>query len=191
MSKESQKELEQRRLCGGRLLSKGFTQAQVARELEVSATTVSRWAQLLAAGGLKALKPQRPRGRQAGKDFRPARRTGHQAMERKALARAKENARKRGQTIVFIVESGPSERPIRVRTWSPLGRNPDPAIQLQLEAAFGYRRNHLGAALLPILPRCDPQPSDCRVPQGAASSHSWPDAHRVEWTARSQEPAGP
>jgi transposase len=78
MGKESLKELERRRLRGGRLLTKGFTQAQVARELDVSATTVSRWAQTLAAGGLQALKTQRPRGRQAGLD----------AAQRRELARA-------------------------------------------------------------------------------------------------------
>ena len=45
-------------------------------------------------------------------------------MENQALASAKKNARKRGQTIVFIDESGLSERPTRVRTWSPKGETP-------------------------------------------------------------------
>lgn len=45
-------------------------------------------------------------------------------MESQALARTKKNARKHGQTIVFIDESGLSERPTRVRTWSPRGQTP-------------------------------------------------------------------
>ena len=40
------------------------------------------------------------------------------------MAGTKKNARKRRQTIVFIDESGLSERPTRVRTWSPKGETP-------------------------------------------------------------------
>ena len=36
----------------------------------------------------------------------------------------KKNAKKRGQTIVFVDESGLSERPTRVRTWAPRGQTP-------------------------------------------------------------------
>lgn len=45
-------------------------------------------------------------------------------MEEEALAGIKKNAAKRGQTIVFIDESGLSERPSRVRSWSPIGQTP-------------------------------------------------------------------
>lgn len=45
-------------------------------------------------------------------------------MEGKTLARTKKNARKTGKTIVFVDESGLSERPTRVRTWSPKGHTP-------------------------------------------------------------------
>jgi len=45
-------------------------------------------------------------------------------MEEQAMACAKKNARKTGKTIVFIDESGLSERPTRVRTWSPKGQTP-------------------------------------------------------------------
>ena len=34
------------------------------------------------------------------------------------------NAQRRGQTIVFVDESGLSERPHRVRTWAPRGQTP-------------------------------------------------------------------
>jgi len=40
------------------------------------------------------------------------------------MARTKKNAEKRSQTIVFIDESGLSERPTRVRTWAPRGQMP-------------------------------------------------------------------
>lgn len=45
-------------------------------------------------------------------------------MEAAALAGTKKNAIKRGQTIVFVDESGLSERPTRVRTWAPRGQTP-------------------------------------------------------------------
>lgn len=40
------------------------------------------------------------------------------------MAGAKKNAARRGQTIVFIDESGLSERPTVVRTWAPRGQTP-------------------------------------------------------------------
>jgi len=45
-------------------------------------------------------------------------------VETRALAGAKKNAAKQGQTIVFVDESGLSERPTRVRTWAPRGHTP-------------------------------------------------------------------
>ena len=65
---DTQKELEKRRLRGGRLLLRGLTKAEVARETGVSVTTVMRWAERVEAGGLQALKTQRRRGRPAGLD---------------------------------------------------------------------------------------------------------------------------
>src|SRR5215470_12859263 len=52
------------------------------------------------------------------------RRKGHSAMEARALAGAKKNADIEGRTIVFIDESGLSQRPHRCRTWSPKGQTP-------------------------------------------------------------------
>lgn len=40
------------------------------------------------------------------------------------MADAKKNAARHGQTIVFIDESGLSERPTVVRTWAPRGQTP-------------------------------------------------------------------
>lgn len=45
-------------------------------------------------------------------------------MEDQALASAKKKSRKEGRTIVFIDESGLSERPTRVKTWAPKGCTP-------------------------------------------------------------------
>ena len=46
------------------------------------------------------------------------------SVEGEALAGAKKNAARQGRIIVFIDESGLSERPHRVRTWSPRGQTP-------------------------------------------------------------------
>jgi hypothetical protein len=53
-----------------------------------------------------------------------AQRGQHRALEESALAQSKKNAARRGQTIVFIDESGLSERPHRCRTWAPRGHPP-------------------------------------------------------------------
>jgi transposase len=45
-------------------------------------------------------------------------------MEAKAVASAKKSAARQGRVIVFIDESGLSERPCRARTWSPRGQTP-------------------------------------------------------------------
>jgi len=40
------------------------------------------------------------------------------------VAGDKKKARQQGRTIVFVDESGLSERPHRVRTWAPRGQTP-------------------------------------------------------------------
>jgi hypothetical protein len=45
-------------------------------------------------------------------------------LEEAALAGVKKKAKKQGQIIVFIDESGLSERPHRCRTWAPRGQTP-------------------------------------------------------------------
>jgi transposase len=69
MSKAEQegKLLQRRRLRAGRLLLKGVAQADVARRVGVTRSTVSEWNEKLQDGGLEALK-RRPRGRPAGLD---------------------------------------------------------------------------------------------------------------------------
>ena len=46
------------------------------------------------------------------------------AVEAGTLAGDKKNAEKQGRTIVFIDESGLSQRPHRCRTWAPRGQTP-------------------------------------------------------------------
>src|SRR5437870_7012991 len=46
------------------------------------------------------------------------------AMEAEALAGVKKNAKNEGRTLVFIDESGLSQRPHRCRTWAPRGQTP-------------------------------------------------------------------
>jgi transposase len=69
MSKAEQdgKHLQRRRLRAGRLLLKGVAQADVAKRVGVTRSTVSEWNEKLQDGGLEALK-RRPRGRPAGLD---------------------------------------------------------------------------------------------------------------------------
>jgi transposase len=45
-------------------------------------------------------------------------------VETAAVAGSKKNAARLGQTIVFVDESGLSERPHRCRTWAPRGQTP-------------------------------------------------------------------
>jgi transposase len=45
-------------------------------------------------------------------------------MEERPLAGAQKNCAREGRTILFLDESGVSERPHRVRTWAPKGQTP-------------------------------------------------------------------
>lgn len=57
--------LQRRRMRAGRLLLGSMTQAEVARKVGVTRTTVSDWNEQLEPGGVEALK-RRPRGRPSG-----------------------------------------------------------------------------------------------------------------------------
>lgn len=65
-TKLTRAQLEERRREGGRLLRQGkLSQAAIARQLDVSRTTLSRWDKRLDAGGLRALRSRRATGRPA------------------------------------------------------------------------------------------------------------------------------
>lgn len=66
-SEKTDRSLQRRRLRAGRLLLRGVAQAEVARRVGVTRTTVSDWNEKLNAGGLQLLK-RRPRGRPPGLD---------------------------------------------------------------------------------------------------------------------------
>jgi transposase len=66
-SEKAGRTLQRRRMRAGRLLLRGMAQADVARKVGVSRTTVSAWNEQLSTGGLQGLK-RRPRGRPSGLD---------------------------------------------------------------------------------------------------------------------------
>lgn len=76
--------LQRRRMRAGRMLGGGVTQAEVARRVSVTRTTVSQWNAQLQDGGLGALKSRR-RGRPAGLQ-EAQRRELLRALKRGALA---------------------------------------------------------------------------------------------------------
>ena len=58
--------MEERRLEGGRLLKAGkLSQAEIARQLDVSRPTVSDWAKTIAAKGLRGLRKRKAAGIQS------------------------------------------------------------------------------------------------------------------------------
>jgi transposase len=67
------KELERRRVKAAKLLNRGITQAEVARQVGVSRESVRRWANRIALDGLAGLKRAERTGRPGGlngRDFR-------------------------------------------------------------------------------------------------------------------------
>jgi transposase len=69
------------------------------------------------------------------------RRESHCPVEEQALADAKKNAAAHRRTIVFVDESGLSERPTRVRTWSPKAQTP------VLQYSFNWKQLSLIACI--------------------------------------------
>ncbi len=59
------RKLEERRLLGARLLRQGVHPAEVARQVGVHRQSVSRWAEQLKQGGIRALKKASHAGRRA------------------------------------------------------------------------------------------------------------------------------
>jgi transposase len=84
----------------------------IERECGIEYSTVHAWRVLRALGW----SPQRPAGRALERNEPAIRR-----WKRQRWPELKKNAQKRGPTIVFVDESGWSERPHRVRTWAPRG----------------------------------------------------------------------
>ena len=68
MDRSDTKALEKQRLRAGRLLLKGYSQAEVARRVGAARSTVCGWAKRVDAQGLDALRSTGPRGRPASLD---------------------------------------------------------------------------------------------------------------------------
>src|SRR3979411_1533903 len=66
-SEAENRALQRRRMRAGRLLLRGVVQAEVARKVGVSRTSVSGWNEQLDGGGLATLQSG-PRGRPSGRD---------------------------------------------------------------------------------------------------------------------------
>jgi putative transposase len=59
----SREQMEERRLAGGRLLKEGkLSQAEIARDLGVSRATVSDWAKIMKAKGIRGLRKKKAPG---------------------------------------------------------------------------------------------------------------------------------
>src|SRR5271165_3082896 len=101
-------------------LRHGFVDAEAgARNHQASLRrAVQRSARLAAAGQAGLFQPE------AGEARQGAGRGRHRALEEAHLAGAKKKSRLEGRLIVFVDESGLSERPTRVRTWAPVGQTP-------------------------------------------------------------------
>src|SRR5665213_1824920 len=108
----------------GRSIGRGFSHGSVDAAAGRTAHRAALWARVQREPGVahprlaRLLLPTT-----LGPSAR-AQRVGDQALEADTLAGSKKNAEKQGRIIVFIDESGLSERPTRVRTWAPRGQTP-------------------------------------------------------------------
>jgi transposase len=120
-------QLEERRLAAGRLLRAGRrSQAEIARAVGVHRSSVTRWRQQLACGGLRALRRRRVTGR-------PSHLTAAQwhqllgTLQRGAVAAGFETERWTLRRITAVVERQfgvryhvrSLGRALRARGWSP------------------------------------------------------------------------
>lgn len=87
----------------------------IEHECGVRYSTVHAWRVLRALGWT----PQRPASRALERNE-----AAIQRWKRERWPTQKKNAESKGQTIVFVDESGLSQRPHRVRTWAPRGQTP-------------------------------------------------------------------
>ncbi|SRR6266852_8073036 len=85
-SQLTRKQMEERRLKGGRLLRhKRLSKAQIARRLGVSRAAVGRWAGQMRCGGLRRLRQRQAKGRPP-RLSRPHRQPLRRILQRGALA---------------------------------------------------------------------------------------------------------
>src|SRR6266446_6130052 len=104
--------LERRRMAAAKLLQQGVSQAEVARRVGVHRQSVIRWVRELRKSGRAGLAARWSVTKQPS------------SAGRSTAGPSLKKARWAGQTIVFVDESGLSERPHRCRTWAPRGQTP-------------------------------------------------------------------
>ena len=116
------KALERRRLQAVRLLDQGLNESEVARRLNVSHTSVNRWARVLQKEGSKGLK-------KAGRAGRKPR------LSAENLKRLEQGLR---NPALDAVAGGPSDR---TGVWGSVPQGPhledSPATEVELPAAGG------------------------------------------------------
>ena len=82
----TREQMEERRLEGGRLLKAGkMSQAEIARQLGVSRTTVSDWAMTIEAKGIRGLRKRKATGSQSKLNPSQKQKLKHM-LDRSALA---------------------------------------------------------------------------------------------------------
>src|SRR3954447_10999436 len=97
-------QMEERRLAAGRLLRAGtLSQAAIAREVGVSRTSVTRWKQRLAGGGVRALRQRRAPGPASHLTAAQWRRLGR-VLDRGAVAAGFETEQWTLRRITAVVE---------------------------------------------------------------------------------------
>lgn len=82
----TREQMEERRLEGGRLLKAGkLSQAEIARQLGVSRVTVSDWAKIIKAKGIRGLRKRKATGSQSKLNLTQKQKLKHM-LDRGALA---------------------------------------------------------------------------------------------------------
>ena len=128
---------------------------------------------------------QRPVGRALERDEAKIRR-----WNKKRWPEIKKKPEKKGRTIVFIDESGLSERPHRCRTWAPKGRTPVLQYHFNWKTLVGDGRRDLVELLFPVVSGSDPQPADHRVSLAPAAPYSGQAADCLGRIAGPSQPSG-
>ena len=106
--------------------------ALIERDSGVRFSTANVWLLLRSLG----FGSQRPVGRAIQRDE-----VAILAWKTAPLASTKKKCRREGRTIVFVDESGLSERPTRVKTWAPRGQTP------VLQYSFNWKQLSLVAGV--------------------------------------------
>jgi hypothetical protein len=94
------------------------------------------------------------------------------------------------RTIVFIDESGLSERPPRVRTWAPRGPTPVLQYHFNWKVLSVIDRQHLVELLFPALSNNHLRPTGGGLPYPSAASLAGPTAGNLGSLQDSSQPPG-